>query len=35
MFVGLWLCDNIIAFNSRDGVSVGLFIKDLNQSHGF
>ena len=31
-----WLCDNIISFNSRDGVSVGLFfITDLNQSHGF
>ena len=24
-FVGWWLCDNIISFNSRDGVSVGLF----------
>ena len=23
--VGWWLCDNIISFNSRDGVSVGLF----------
>ena len=23
--VCLWLCDNIISFNSRDGVSVGLF----------
>ena len=22
-------------FNSRDDVSVGLFIKDFNQSHGF
>ena len=36
LFVGWWLCDNIISFNSRDGVSVGLFfITDLNQSHGF
>ena len=25
LFVGWWLCDNIISFNSRDGVSVGLF----------
>ena len=23
-FVGWWLCDNIISFNFRDGVSVGL-----------
>ena len=35
LFVGWWLCDSIISFNSRDGVSVGLFITDLNQSHGF
>ena len=25
LFVGSWLCDNIIFFISRDGVSVGLF----------
>ena len=25
LFVGWWLCDNIISFNSRDGVNVGLF----------
>ena len=25
LFVDWWLCDNIISFNSRDGVSVGLF----------
>ena len=25
LFVGWWLCDNKISFNSRDGVSVGLF----------
>ena len=25
LFVGWWLCDNIIYFNSRDGVGVGLF----------
>ena len=25
LFVGWWLCDNIISFNSRDGVSVGFF----------
>ena len=25
LFVGWWLCDSIISFNSRDGVSVGLF----------
>ena len=25
LFVGWWLCDNIISFNPRDGVSVGLF----------
>ena len=25
LFVGWWLCDNIISFNYRDGVSVGLF----------
>ena len=25
LFVGWWLCNNIISFNSRDGVSVGLF----------
>ena len=35
LFFGWWLCDNIISFNSRDGVSVVLFITDLNQSHGF
>ena len=23
--VGWWLCDNIISFNSMDGVNVGLF----------
>ena len=26
LFVGWWLCDSIISFNSKDG---------LNQSHGF
>ena len=25
LFVCWWLCDNMISFNSRDGVSVGLF----------
>ena len=25
LFLCWWLCDNIISFNSRDGVSVGLF----------
>ena len=32
MLLGWWLCDQIISFNSRDGVSVGLYLK---QSHGF
>ena len=26
LFVGWLLCDSIISFNSRDGVSVGLFL---------
>ena len=35
-FVCLWVGKYmIIPFNSRGGVSVGLFIKDFNQSHGF
>ena len=35
-FVCLWVRKYVIMpFNSRDDVSVGLFIKDFNQSHGF
>ena len=29
LFVGWWLCDSIISFNSRDGVSVGLFLLQI------
>ena len=29
LFVGWWLCDNIISFNSRDGVSVGIFLLQI------
>ena len=25
LFVGWWVCDSKISFNSRDGVSIGLF----------
>ena len=33
LFVGWWLYDNIIFFNSRDGVSVGLFYYRLFLLH--